>query len=97
MNTLESREKRYDDQRAEVQDVDEQMAAANKTHQQLAHLRLLKIHDDHSDKYEAWSSADSGVGFADFNPAFVLAMDKAGWRWGARFSTPDFHHFEYQT
>jgi len=23
-------------------------------------------------------------------------MDKAGWRWGARFDQPDFQHFEYK-
>ena len=94
---LEARSSNYAEQRDALDALDKEASAQAESDPQLAHLRVLRLHDAYLEYYEAWSSAESGVGFADFNPAFVLAMDKAGWVWGARFSTPDFHHFEYQT
>jgi len=94
---LEARSSNYAEQSDALDALDKEASAQAESDPQLAHLRVLRLHDAYLEYYEAWSSAESGVGFADFNPAFVLAMDKAGWVWGARFSTPDFHHFEYQT
>ncbi|MDX9723666.1 MAG: hypothetical protein RBU37_23160 [Myxococcota bacterium] len=94
---LDRRKASHDEQQQALSQLDAREAKLAQAHEPLAHLRVLRLHDKYRKYYEAWSSADSGVGFADFNPAFVLAMDKAGWRWGARFSKPDFHHFEYKT
>jgi len=94
---LEKSKTRYAEQRSEFEGLDKRDSELVETRTLLEHLRILGLNDKYRVKfYEPWSSADSGVGFADFNPAFVLAMDKAGWRWGARFDQPDFQHFEYK-
>jgi len=94
---LEKSKTRYNDQRSDLEELDKRDSKLDETRTLLEHLRILGLNDNYRvEFYEPWSSADSGVGFADFNPAFVLAMDKAGWRWGARFDQPDFQHFEYK-
>ncbi len=41
--------------------------------------------------FDAWGKN----GFTDHDALFVWAMYRGGWCWGAEFTSPDLHHFQY--
>src|SRR5690606_357413 len=93
--SLAARNSRYISQREQLMEISVETADLLDSSKELSDLRVLKLHSRFAKFYERWSSSSTS-GFANQNLAFVVAMDKAGWRWGARFRSPDFHHFEYQ-